>query len=215
MAKENSDQMCDSEDAPVETPEVDVADDAASEDVGRIADLEGQLEQTLHERKDFEEKFIRVVAELQNYRKQSSNEVERARKFAIDRFAKEILGVLESLENAGIENQDVEDYEVALNQLTEGVELTRKSLVDVLEKFSVKQISVETGSKFDPEFHEAITMLPSDEVEPNHVLSVVRKGYTIHDRVLRAAIVIVAALKPVAKESSNDAESPEEVDQTS
>ncbi len=186
--------------------DIDQAQDSTEID-DSSADLEERLNQALEEREDFEQKYVRAVAELQNMRKQSSNEVQNARKYAIDRFAGELLSVLESFDQANEASAATGKPAAQLDSIKEGLELTRKQLVGVLSKFSVEEIAVQTGDKFDPNLHEAIMMQPTSEVDANCVLTVVRKGFQIHDRLLRAAMVIVASAAPVEPPPDSKTES--------
>lgn len=132
-------------------------------------------------------RYLRVAAELENVRKRASRDVENAHKFALERFGKELLGVRDSLEMglAAAESADAES-------LREGSIATLKLLVTAMQQFGIEQIDPE-GEPFDPEFHEAISMQPSDDVEPGSVVSVVQKGYSLNGRLLRPAMVIVAS----------------------
>ena len=134
------------------------------------------------------DKALRVASELENYRNRAEREVGNARKFSIERFAGDLLPVIDSLEQA---LSATEQGSEALVHMREGVELTLKMFQDALAKFSVESIDP-AGELFDPGFHEAMSMLPAADAEPNTVLQVLQKGYKLHDRVLRPARVIVA-----------------------
>lgn len=161
--------------------------DAQSDATGAAAplsveDLQAQLGAA-------QDQVLRAQAEMENVRKRSEREVEKARKFALERFAQDLLAVADNLE-MGI---DAANQEAAtLESVKEGSELTLKTLVGVLERFGIKQLSPE-GEKFNPEFHEAMVMQPAPDAEPNTVLTVVQKGYVLNERVIRPARVIVAA----------------------
>lgn len=133
------------------------------------------------------EKYLRAVAELENFRKRAARDLENSRKYAIERFAGELLGVADSLE-MGIAAGSAAD----VTSLLEGKQATLKQLKKVLADFGVQEIDPQ-GEAFDPEFHEAMTMQPSADAEPGSVLTVVQKGYKINGRLLRPARVIVAA----------------------
>ena len=133
------------------------------------------------------EKYLRAVAELENFRKRAARDLENTRKYAIERFAGEILGVADSLE-MGIAAGAAADA----TSLLEGKQATLKQLRKVLGDFGVEEIDPQ-GERFDPEYHEAMTMQPSAEAEPGSVLTVIQKGYRINGRLLRPARVIVAA----------------------
>ena len=125
---------------------------------------------------------------MDNLRKRTTREVEQARKFAVERFAKEMLMVKDSLE-MGVQASQASDASVA--SIREGVEMTMKQLNSALEKFAIKKIDAE-GQPFNPEMHEAMAMQPSADLEPNTVMIVMQQGYTINDRVLRPARVMVS-----------------------
>jgi len=130
--------------------------------------------------------YTRAVAELDNYRKRMEREIDQARKFAVERFAQQLLNVADALEagiRAGIENPGP--------ALLEGAQATLRELNKAFEKASIKVIDP-SGQPFDPNWHEAMVAQESREVQPNTVLSVVQKGYTLNGRLLRPARVIVS-----------------------
>jgi molecular chaperone GrpE len=131
------------------------------------------------------DQLIRAHAEMENVRRRAAEDVSKAHKFSIERFANELLPVQESLEKA------LSDNTGDLSTLREGVELTQKQLTNALEKSGVLAIDPK-GEKFDPHYHQAISMVPAADAEPNTVIEVLQKGYKIADRVLRPALVIVA-----------------------
>ena len=126
-------------------------------------------------------------AEAENQRKRSLEEVEKSRKFAIERFSQEILLVKDSLDAALIiEKATLDDYK-------NGMELTKKQLIDIFSKFGIEEIDP-VGESFDPNYHQAMSMIETED-EPNKVLSVMQKGYKLNDRVLRPALVTVSKQK--------------------
>ena len=133
------------------------------------------------------EKYLRAAAELENVRKRAARDVENAHKFALERFASELLVVRDSLEMglAAAEDADVDT-------LLQGKEATLKQLTAVMERFGVEELDPQ-GEPFDPALHEAMTMQPSADVEPGSVLTVFQKGYALNGRLLRPARVVVAA----------------------
>jgi molecular chaperone GrpE len=159
------------------------------------AQQEPGLEQRLKEAElavqEHHDAWLRARAEADNIRKRSQTEIANAHKFAVENFATELLAVKDSLEAAlAAENATVES-------LRSGVEITLRQLRSVFEKFSVREIDP-TAQKFDPHHHEAISTVESD-AEPNTVVQVLQKGYLLHERVIRPALVIVS--KPKAVES--------------
>jgi molecular chaperone GrpE len=134
------------------------------------------------------DKLVRLQAEMENLRRRTEKEVVDSRKFALERFAKELLVVLDSLE-LGIQAALGDSPEVA--KLREGNELTLKQFLAVLERFSVQAIDP-LGLRFNPEQHQAMAMQPTAEAEPNTVVKVFQKGYSLNDRLLRPAMVVIA-----------------------
>lgn len=133
--------------------------------------------------------YLRANAETENVRKRVEREADKARKFALERFAGDLLAVVDSLQ-MGAEAASQES--ATLESVREGAELTAKMLNDVLDKFNIKPVEA-VGEKFNPEFHEAMVMQPAPDAEPNTVLTVIQQGYILNGRVLRPARVIVAA----------------------
>ena len=125
---------------------------------------------------------------MDNLKKRQARELENAHKYALERFSNELLSVRDTLE-LGINAASEEN--ASLEKLTEGSQLTLKMMADVMEKFGIQKIDAE-GQPFNPEFHQAMSMIPSAEVEPNTVLQVVQTGYTLNDRLLRPAMVMVS-----------------------
>lgn len=132
------------------------------------------------------DKYLRAVAELDNYRKRAARDLENAHKFALERFGREIVTVCDSLELGIAAGNDAES-----GALLEGMQATLKLLTQVLEQFGIVVVDP-LGEPFDPEFHEAMTMQPSSDAEPGSVLTVFQKGYTLNGRLLRPARVVVA-----------------------
>ncbi|KAA1006275.1 nucleotide exchange factor GrpE [Paraburkholderia panacisoli] len=136
---------------------------------------------------DLQESFLRAKAETENVRRRAQEDVAKAHKFAIESFAEHLLPVVDSLEAAVAHSSD------DLQKVREGVELTLRQLTGALEKGRVVALNP-VGEKFDPHRHQAISMVPADQ-EPNTVVAVLQKGFVIADRVLRPALVTVAAPK--------------------
>ena len=153
-----------------------------------ISDLQQQLE-SAHARADQNlELALRAKAELENAARRHSQDLEKAHKFALDGFVRELLQVRDSLE-LGIQAGQAENAEVG--KLLEGSELTLKLLSDAMGKFGVEQIDPD-GQPFDPEEHQAMSMQPRDDVPPNTVVTVVQKGYKLNGRLVRPAMVMVS-----------------------
>ncbi|GGC94607.1 nucleotide exchange factor GrpE [Vreelandella lutescens] len=142
-----------------------------------------ELEQSLAEAKD---QALRAAAEAQNVRRRAEQEAEKARKFALEKFVKELLPVVDSLEKA-LESMQEDASDVH----REGVSMTLKMQLDVLNKFGVESIEPH-GEPFDPQVHEAMAMVPNPELDPNTVMDVMQKGYLLNGRLVRPAMVVVS-----------------------
>jgi molecular chaperone GrpE len=142
------------------------------------------------------DKFMRAKAETENVRRRAETDVASAHKFAIERFALEMLAVKDSLERA--RTVDIKIQDAALEKMFEGIDLTLKLMDSIFQKFALTEISPATGDKFDPELHQAMSAQDSAEVPPNYVLMALQKGYLLNNRLLRPALVIVAKAPPEA-----------------
>ena len=151
-------------------------------------DLAGQLAAATQLAEQYRDQHLRTQAEMENLRRRTEKEVQDSRKFAVERFAKDLLVVLDSLE-LGIQAAAFDSPEVV--KLREGGELTLKQFLQVLEKHNVRPVEA-LGQKFDPALHQAMTMEATDAVEPNTVTKVFQKGYTLNERLLRPAMVVIA-----------------------
>lgn len=147
----------------------------------RIAELEAELEEAKNQ-------VLRAAAEVQNMRRRTEQDIEKAHKFALEKFASDLLPVLDSLER-GIE-VSVGDHE-SVAAIREGMELTLKVFKDTLKRFNIEEVNPE-GEPFNPDTQQAMAMEPSDNVEPDTVLKVFQKGYLINGRLLRPAMVVVS-----------------------
>ncbi|HBC19609.1 MAG TPA: nucleotide exchange factor GrpE [Alcanivorax sp.] len=151
----------------------------------KLAEAEVELAKV---KKALSEADIRAQAEIQNVRKRAERDVQHARKFALEKFAGDLLSVADNLER-GLAALDANDD--ALQGAREGIELTLKSLLDAFAKYNLEQISP-SDEPFNPELHEAMTMVPVPNVEPNTVIDVLEKGYQLNGRLIRPARVIVS-----------------------
>ena len=166
-----------SADEPASAPETETP-------VETMPSMEELLKQAELAAQEHHDAWLRAKADGENIRKRAQSDIENARKFAVEGFASELLAVKDSLEAAlKTENASAEN-------LRNGVELTLRQLASVFQKFNIVEIDP-TGEKFDPHKHQAISMVPSDAA-PNTVVTVLQKGYTLNDRVLRPALVMVA-----------------------
>ena len=137
-----------------------------------------------------QDETLRARADADNARKRAQGEIVNARRFALEGFAGELLNVRDSLGLARA--VDLTGGENLVEQMIEGLELTLKQLDAAFERFSVFEVSPEVGDKLDPESHQAMSLVESTDVAPNHICQVVQKGYRLHGRLLRPAMVIVA-----------------------
>ena len=171
--------------AEAAAPQQDAAANAAPE--APATDVEAALAEAEAKLAEMQESFLRAKAETENVRRRAQEDVAKAHKFAIESFAEHLLPVVDSLEAAVAHSSD------DLQKVREGVELTLRQLSGALEKGRVVALNP-VGEKFDPHRHQAISMVPADQ-EPNTVVAVLQKGFVIADRVLRPALVTVAAPK--------------------
>ncbi len=131
---------------------------------------------------------VRAQAEIENIRRRTEIDIEKAHKFALEKFANELLPVIDSLERA-LEVANKDNPELA--SMVEGIELTLKSLLDAVRKFGVEVVG-DTHVPFNPDVHQAMSMIESADVAPNHVIMVMQRGYTLNGRLLRPAMVAVS-----------------------
>ncbi|EKO3406784.1 nucleotide exchange factor GrpE [Vibrio fluvialis] len=154
----------------------------------KIAQLEAALLTSEERVKENQDAVLRARAEVENMRRRSEQEIDKARKYALSRFVEELLPVLDNLERA-IQAADGENEIV--KPILEGVELTHKTFVDAVAKFGLKEINPE-GEAFNPEFHQAMSIQESPDHQSNTVMFVMQKGYELNGRVVRPAMVMVA-----------------------
>lgn len=160
----------------------------AANDAEALAQVQAELASLQAKSADLADQFLRAKAEAENARRRAEEEISKARKFAIESFADSLLPVTDSLE-AGLSHKDGTP-----EQIREGAEATLRQLVAVLERNKVIAINPAAGAKFDPHQHQAISVVPAQQ-EPNTVVTVLQKGYSINERVLRPALVTVTAPK--------------------
>jgi molecular chaperone GrpE len=172
------------------------------------ADDVEHLQQTLQaaeeEIESLKDQHLRAKAEMENVRRRAATDLSNAHKYAVERFAVEVLTVKDSLELAQAIDIQSENAEVVA-KMHEGLDLTLKQLDTIFEKFALVTVEPK-GEKFDPEQHQAMTMVESQDVEPNHIVEVVQKGYLLNGRVLRPAMVIVAKAPANEAAAKNGAE---------
>ena len=153
-----------------------------------LAQVRAELAALQAKNKELGDQFLRAQADMQNTRRRAEEEVAKARKFALEGFAESLLPVCDSLE-AGLAHKDA-----SIDTIREGAEATLRQLKQALERNRVLEINPSAGTKFDPHQHQAISMVPAEQ-EANTVVTVLQKGYSIAERILRPAMVTVAAPK--------------------
>lgn len=152
------------------------------------SELQQQVETLTEQLAQAKDQTLRAHAEMQNIKRRSQQDVEKAHKFALEKFVDSLIPVVDSLEK-GIES--AEQAEGHHEGLIEGMNLTLKQFLSSLERSGVKQVDP-AGQSFDPNFHQAMSMVPNPDMEPNTVMDVFQKGYTLNDRLVRPAMVVVS-----------------------
>lgn len=175
------------EEAPEDATNERDADAEQAEPVPESDDPELELAAARTKADENWNRYLRAAAELDNVRKRAARDVENAHKFALERFGKELLAVRDTLE-MGLAASD----NASVDSLIEGKHATLKLLASVMSQFGIEEVDP-AGEPFDPDYHEAISMQPSEDLEPGSVLTVVQKGYTLNGRLLRPAMVIVVS----------------------
>ncbi len=169
--------------------------------------LEERLAEAERRAEEFREDMLRAHAERENMRKRTERDIARIRKYAIEAFATELLEIKDNLERSLSGGEDADD------NVLEGVRLTLKSLERVFERFGIEEVPA-AGQPFDPERHQAMSTLKTAEHAPNTVVEVVQKGYLLSDRLLRPAMVVVAAASEASGEKPRDEAAAEPEDQS-
>ena len=156
----------------------------------QVQELEAKLAEAQAKIQEQQDSVVRAKAEVENIRRRAALDVEKAHKFALEKFSNELLPVADNLERA-LQAADKENE--ALVPMIEGVELTLKSFESSLAKFGVEVVSPAQGDALNPELHQAMSMIPNPDVAPNAIIDCLQKGYTLNGRLLRPAMVIVSA----------------------
>lgn len=192
MADEQKQEKNEELEQDLQSQEVDVEEQKNTEDpleeaIARVQELEAQLAETAKKEQDL---LLRTRAEIDNIRRRTEQDVEKAHKFALEKFAKDILNTIDNLERALATPANMEDESV--KALFNGVELTLKELLATVARFGVEPVGV-VGEVFNPDLHQAISMQPMEGFETNQITTVLQKGYLLNGRVIRPAMVMVAA----------------------
>ncbi|EGV06634.1 co-chaperone GrpE [Haemophilus pittmaniae HK 85] len=194
MEKKMSDQQETLNEQTVDESQLEqevVAEDPLEEAIARVQELEealkAQVEETAKKEQDL---LLRTRAEIDNLRRRTEQDVEKAHKFALEKFAKDLLNTIDNLERALATPGNTEDEGV--KALFAGVELTLKELLSTVARFGIEPVGV-VGEDFNPDLHQAISMQAVEGFTTNQITSVLQKGYTLNGRVIRPAMVMVAA----------------------
>ncbi|WP_230621512.1 nucleotide exchange factor GrpE [Aggregatibacter sp. Marseille-P9115] len=192
MADEQKQEQNEELEQDLQSQEVDVeeqkqVEDPLEEAIARVQELEAQLAETAKNEQDL---LLRTRAEIDNIRRRTEQDVEKAHKFALEKFAKDILNTIDNLERALATPANMEDE--SIKALFNGVELTLKELLATVARFGVEPVGV-VGEVFNPDLHQAISMQPMEGFETNQITTVLQKGYLLNGRVIRPAMVMVAA----------------------
>ena len=179
MTEENLDQQ---ETKAEEMSTEEVTDATLGEALKKLVDAEEVASRA-------NDDLLRVQAEMQNLRRRSEQDIEKAHKYSQEKFSTELLSVMDNLERALAAAANHEDDTV--KAIYEGVDLTLKSFTDCFNRFHIEAVDP-MGEPFDPQLHQAMTIIENAEVEPNTVIEVMQKGYTLHGRVIRPAMVVVS-----------------------
>lgn len=167
----------------------ETAAEADATTTDRIAELELALSQAQQTAADASDQAVRAVAEMENVRRRAAAEVDKAHKFALEKFANELLSTVDNLERALAIAANAETENLP-NSFVEGIELTQKGLLSTLQRFGIEAVGA-VGETFNPELHQAMAMQPAAEQPNNSILNVLQKGYTLQGRLLRPAMVMV------------------------
>ena len=206
--------------APVDDEERDsdgIAGDKSSQDTGTgkeatAEDLQRALNEAEQKAAEYYDQLLRVRADFENLRRRTERELAGAHKYAIEKFALELLPVRDSLK-LGLAAIDDSAGDVA--KIKEGMELTLKLLTDAMAKFGISEVNPD-GDKFNPELHQAMFTQEAHDVEPNTVLAVHQHGYLLHDRLIRPAMVVVSSpKKPQKNQDSEVSQTTEQPGETS
>lgn len=185
VAAQQSEDTLDSTAETTEQVDADATHETTSED--RVADLELALDKAERGHADANERAIRAVAEMENVRRRAAADVEKAHKFALEKFAQDLLTTLDNFERALAVAEQSETVDKAF---VEGIELTYKGLLNTMQRFDVQPVG-EEGEAFNPELHQAMSMQPAADRANNTILAVLQKGYTLSGRLLRPAMVMI------------------------
>ena len=184
----DTDKDRDVDDVANETGEDEKATEITASGHDPMARLQEELAAVKKEKEELNDRFLRAAADFDNYKKRLDRQWIDFKKYANEELVKELLAVIDNLERAIAAGQEMKNSD----KLIEGVKMTLDEILKVLERFNVTPIKA-VGEKFNPEYHQAVSTRKAEEVEENIVLEEYQKGYLIHDRLLRPAMVVVSA----------------------
>lgn len=170
-----------------EVEQVKTKEDSHEEGTTEVVELQAKVD-------ELNDKLLRIAAEAQNTRMRLEKQIQETREYAVTNFAKELLQVMDNMQRA-LEHKpsDVENGS-SLDNLLKGVEMTRQGLTNIFTNFGIEQINPDIGEKFNYNYHQAVSQVPSKDYEPGSIMNVMQSGYKIKDRLLRPAMVIVSKL---------------------
>ncbi len=192
-------EQAEHEELPAETSEPEQEEEAQEDSADSELEPSEALQKALEEVEKFKDAALRAEAEMQNMQRRTARDVENAHKFALEKFLQNLLPVVDSMEKAVEAAEQASENED--DAMLEGIRLCHKLLVDVLGKEGIEVIDP-VGEPFDPNEHQAMSMVENPDMEPNSVFAVVQKGYRLNGRLVRAAMVMVTKA-PVATEEDN------------
>lgn len=190
MSNTENEQASEEEMASIDAS-VETSEEATVSSDDPVAELEAKLAEAEKQATDYKDQALRTLADMENLRRRTDRDLENAHKYALEKFTQELLPVIDSLEMGVAAAQD-ENADVA--KLREGTELTLKMFESTIDKFGIKSVHPH-GEAFNPEHHQAMTMIDSPEHAPNTVIDVMQKGYLLNERLVRPAMVVVASAK--------------------
>jgi len=180
--------MTDKNDTQAKASDADKAAPKAARFEDQISELQASVEAAEKKAADNWDKALRAVAELENTKRRAEKDVSNAHKFALERFAQDLLPVIDSLEKA----LEISSEHQEVKAMQEGIAMTMRLFTDAVKKYGLEQLDP-VGEPFDPNYHEAMSMVPNPDMEPNTVMTVVQRGYRLNGRLIRPARVIVVA----------------------
>ncbi|MFT5259496.1 MAG: molecular chaperone GrpE [Saprospiraceae bacterium] len=194
VVDEPDSEQLESDNVAVEVDEANINDLSELDELD-IDELRERIIELESKNANLADQFVRAKAETDNTRRISTKEVEKARKFALESFSKELLQVKDSLDQATQVDLQTDSGEQIINQMQEGLALTTKQLSTIFERFNIEELNPEMGETVAPELHQAMAMQPSEEVESGKIINVIQVGYRLNTRLLRPAMVIVSSGK--------------------